>query len=325
MKKILSIYVVSILFFSMIGIGDIQIKDQSNGVSISTRDGNVSILESIPENNVYIYRDVYGVPHIYGDSNRAMFFGEGYAQSEDHLEEMLLNYRTAQGTMAEVFGSEYIDSDKEMRLLCVASSARGKYQFLSIDTREAVEAFAQGVNYYMENNPEEIPEWATPVAPQEIIAWSNACVISRPLSRLRDDIERGLGISISLGHKDIVYESNEWVVAPEKTADGYVMVQADPHLPWFGMNAKYEVHLKGPGYNVAGSTVWGVPGVSGGHNDHIAWAGTANNPDTADAYIETINPIIVKYVIFRTYSLFIFQMVNFIFISPECLVVDYNT
>jgi len=43
-------------------------------------------------------------------------------------------------------------------------------------------------------------------------------------------------------------------------------------------------------YNVVGATLWGVPGVILGHNDRIAWALTTNNPDTADAYIETLNP-----------------------------------
>jgi len=53
---------------------------------------------------VTIYRDEYGVPHIVGKTEEAAFFGYGYAQSEDHLERMMLQYRDAQGRLAEVEG-----------------------------------------------------------------------------------------------------------------------------------------------------------------------------------------------------------------------------
>jgi penicillin amidase len=96
-----------------------------------------------------------------------------------------------------------------------------------------------------------------------------AIVLSRPLGRLKQDIVRGFGNYATFSAESSVYESNEWVVAPEKTADGYAMLQTDPHLSWFGMNSWYEV----------------------------AWTMTANSPDTADAYIETIktNPYQYRY------------------------------
>src|ERR1039457_564851 len=55
---------------------------------------------------VSIYRDEYGVPHIVGETEEATFFGYGYAQAEDHLERMMLQYRDAQGRRAEVQGFE---------------------------------------------------------------------------------------------------------------------------------------------------------------------------------------------------------------------------
>src|SRR5689334_9441929 len=53
---------------------------------------------------VSIYRDNYGVPHVVGESQAATFFGYGYAQAEDHLEEMMLQYRDAQGRRTEIQG-----------------------------------------------------------------------------------------------------------------------------------------------------------------------------------------------------------------------------
>ena len=296
MKKIVIVFAVSILLFGIIEAEELAVDIQSSEINVDKNSDTTFFNGGIPPNEVHIYRDFYGVPHIYGGSNRAMFFGEGYAHAEDHLEQMLENYRTVQGTMAEVFGSEYLSSDKEMRLLRVASIVDEKYNELSFEAREAVEAFAQGVNYYMENNPENVPEWATPVTPQDVVAWIKAIVLSRPLERLKQDIARGFG-NYAFGGEGNVYESNEWVVAPEKTADGYAMLQTDPHLSWFGMNSWYEVHLESDDYHVAGATMWGVPGVMMGHNDRIAWTMTANTPDTADAYIETIktNPYQYRY------------------------------
>src|SRR5262245_31234200 len=45
---------------------------------------------------VTIYRDHYGTPHIVGATEQATFFGYGYAQAQDHLNEMMLQYRDAQ-------------------------------------------------------------------------------------------------------------------------------------------------------------------------------------------------------------------------------------
>ena len=55
---------------------------------------------------VTIYRDEWGVPHIYAETLEGMAYANGYAQAEDRLEEMLRNFRKAEGTMSEVFGEQ---------------------------------------------------------------------------------------------------------------------------------------------------------------------------------------------------------------------------
>ncbi len=78
---------------------------------------------------VTIYRDEFGVPHILGESEEAAFFGYGYAQAEDHLERMMLQYRDAQGRRAEVVGPEalgdgYLKFIRE--ILAHTESVRGR-------------------------------------------------------------------------------------------------------------------------------------------------------------------------------------------------------
>lgn len=285
MRKIISIVLINLLLISSQFI-ILTVNGMNWQVKRSYfKDLNVEL----SPDEAYIYRDVYGVPHIYAGSNYALFFGEGYAHAEDHLEQMLINYRMVQGRLSEVFGSDYIFSDTQMRLLRVIEIVKEKYSDISPEVKEAVEAFAEGINYFMEINPVKVPEWATDVTPQEVISWGKMIMLSRPVGRLVQEISNGFGSNINIGFEHEIYESNEWVVAPEKTTDGHVILQIDPHLSWFGTNAWYEVHLESDDFHVSGNTLWGIPGVILGHNDRIAWAFTANSPDTADAYIEKLN------------------------------------
>jgi len=58
-----------------------------------------------------LYRDEWGVPHVYARDPRALAFAFGYAQAEDHLEPMLFAYRVANGRAAEIAGEPYANSD----------------------------------------------------------------------------------------------------------------------------------------------------------------------------------------------------------------------
>jgi acyl-homoserine lactone acylase PvdQ len=61
---------------------------------------------------VTLYRDEWGVPHVYADNPRAMAFAFGYAQAEDHLAAMLMAYRLANGRASEVLGEETETADR---------------------------------------------------------------------------------------------------------------------------------------------------------------------------------------------------------------------
>src|SRR5215831_13400419 len=63
-----------------------------------------------------IYRDEYGIPHVFASTLEAAAYAIGYAQAEDRLEELLKNYRRANGTMAEVFGPDSFRNDMLARM-----------------------------------------------------------------------------------------------------------------------------------------------------------------------------------------------------------------
>ena len=63
-----------------------------------------------------IYRDEYGIPHVFAPTLEAASFAVGYAQAEDRLEELLKNYRRANGTMAEIAGPDSYRTDLIQRM-----------------------------------------------------------------------------------------------------------------------------------------------------------------------------------------------------------------
>ena len=84
--------------------------------------------------------------------------------------------------------------------------------------------------------------------------------------------------------------SNNWVVAGEHTTTGMPLLANDPHLGVQMPSIWFWNGLHAPGWNVAGMSFAGVPGVIIGHNEHIAWGVTTMGWDTQDTYIEKINP-----------------------------------
>ncbi len=71
---------------------------------------------SVNGEQVTIVRDDYGVPHVFADSERGLFYGSGYAVAQDRLLQMEKFRRAARGTLAEVLGEDYVAQDKDARL-----------------------------------------------------------------------------------------------------------------------------------------------------------------------------------------------------------------
>ncbi|RME14673.1 MAG: penicillin acylase family protein [Alphaproteobacteria bacterium] len=99
---------------------------------------------------VEIVRDHADVPHIFGASDTDVFFGLGYAHAQDRLWQMIMLRRTAQGRLSEVFGKRTLKIDELMRRLDIYSLAQQAVAYQSEDTRAALEAYARGVNAWLD-------------------------------------------------------------------------------------------------------------------------------------------------------------------------------
>src|SRR5689334_8678804 len=103
-----------------------------------------------------IYRDEFGIPHIFAPTLEDAAYASGYAQAEDRLEELLKNYRRASGTMAEAFGPDYFRQDLIQRMWRHAEISREKYQQVSPKMRAVMEAYQKGVHQFMMEHPEQV-------------------------------------------------------------------------------------------------------------------------------------------------------------------------
>ena len=83
--------------------------------------------------------------------------------------------------------------------------------------------------------------------------------------------------------------SNEWAVSGTRTASGKPMLSNDMHLGHQIPNTWYESDLKAADFHVAGVTIPGMPFITAGHNEHIAWGYTSLYGDTQDVYVEQTN------------------------------------
>jgi penicillin amidase len=84
--------------------------------------------------------------------------------------------------------------------------------------------------------------------------------------------------------------SNNWVLTGERTTTGRPLLANDPHLKLTAPALWYFARLQAPGYDVAGATLPGLPGVVLGQNAQVAWGFTNTGPDVQDLYLERIKP-----------------------------------
>ena len=105
---------------------------------------------------VKIYRDNFGVPHIYADTAEALFFGWGYTIAEDRLYQIEYMKRVSSGTLAEVFGPDYLEFDKDQRAFLQADDYyENRRQSLPQYKQRLFEAYVDGVNQYIKEAKED--------------------------------------------------------------------------------------------------------------------------------------------------------------------------
>ncbi|ALM09148.1 penicillin amidase [Sediminicola sp. YIK13] len=84
--------------------------------------------------------------------------------------------------------------------------------------------------------------------------------------------------------------SNSWVLAPEKTKSGKVILANDPHIGFAQPSVWFEAHLSTPTYEKYGYHMAGIPFPILGHDRTLAYGITMFENDDIDFYYEKTHP-----------------------------------
>ena len=250
--------------------------------------------------SVTIYRDTYGVPHVFGRTDESTVFGFAYAQAEDNFWRVEENFILALGRASELYGEKMLDEDRLNHALEIPRLAREEYARLDKHTRSLCDAFASGFNYYLVRHPEVRLRLLTRIEPWYTLAFIRYNYFQNGFARdrsLRRAPLQTAGLDIDLTPHT---GSNGWVVGPSRSASGHAMLFVNPHLPFFGPGQVYEGHVHSDeGWNFTGYTRFGFPLPYVGHNENGGWVSTDNAADLTDVYLETFDdparPLAYKY------------------------------
>ncbi len=247
-----------------------------------------SLIAKAAHYQVRIRRDRWGVPHIAGKTDADTAFGLGFAQSEDDFATLQSVTLASRGTLASTDGVGGATTDYLVHLFRVWENVNARYASdLPPDVRRVVEAYADGVNYYAALHPDQVESGALPFTGKDIVA---GFVFKTPFFYGLDGVLRDL-TSPKPTETSSKTGSNGLAIAPSRSADGATRLLVNSHQPYAGPVSWYEVVLEsGEGWHVAGGVFPGSPFMLHGHNAHLGWANTVNDPDLADVYKLTINP-----------------------------------
>ncbi|HLU24536.1 MAG TPA: penicillin acylase family protein [Longimicrobiales bacterium] len=269
---------------------------------------------------VTIIRDEWGIPHIYAPTDADAVFGLMYAQAEDDFPRIERNFLFSQGRLAEAEGESAIWQDLRMKLFIDPEEMKRLYAESPGWLRELMDAWADGLNYFLHTHPEVKPRVLTRFEPWMALTFTEGSIggdIERvnvreleafytnpppPLTavgeaggaaRAADSGDVGAAAipayASSLVEPDPEMEplgSNGIAIAPQNTANGNALLLINPHTSFY---FRHEAHVvSDEGLNAYGALTWGQFFVYQGFNEKAGWMHTSSQVDNIDEFLETV-------------------------------------
>jgi penicillin amidase len=269
-------------------------------------------IETYVKQPVEVDRDTLGVPHIKARTLDDAWFVEGYTAAEDRMFQMDGLRRLAAGELSAVVGPSTLESDRESRRLRMRRVAEQVYADMTASDKSAAQAYARGVNAYIESHRGrygiEFTLLGYDPAPWSVIDsllcglhmfrtlttdWKTKLIKQQMLRGGEPDKVNFLfpsrsGFEFMPGGGEHP-GSNAWAVSGAHSATGKPLLSNDMHLE-FGIPGIWHMeYLEAPGMKVSGVSLPGMPGILSGHNDRIAWGETSLGFDVQDLYIEKLD------------------------------------
>ena len=242
--------------------------------------------------NVTIIRDDWGIAHVYGKTDADAVFGMEYAQAEDDFNRVEANYLNSMGRLAEAEGERVIYQDLRMKLFIDPVELKKEYAASPAWLRKLMNAFADGLNFYLSQHPE--------VKPRVIQHFEPWMALSFTEGSIGGDIEK-----VNLGQLQALYGripavpappqeefepepvgSNGAAIAPSNTVEHHALLLINPHTSFFFRSELQMVSDEG--LNAYGAATWGQFFCYQGFNEHAGWMHTSSGVDAVDEYLETV-------------------------------------
>ncbi len=155
MKKIkLILFVLLLVILVLLGAGWLY-KGHILKKASPTYSGEIS-LNTLKE-NVEVYWDSIGVPHIFASNEADLYFITGYISAQERLWQMDLLRRVTTGRLSEIFGKEYTNTDLLLRMLRISEKSRKILETSDSSVINAFQAFSDGVNKYIDDHKDALP------------------------------------------------------------------------------------------------------------------------------------------------------------------------
>lgn len=251
---------------------------------------------------VTIIRDNWGIPHVYGKTDADAVFGLLYAQCEDDFKRVEMNYIEKLGRLAEVSGEKDLYNDLLIRMIIDSSDAIKDYKNSPAWLHKLLDAFADGVNYYLLKHPETKPALLNRFEPWYPLLWTDGSIGAISTAGINEnDLKKLYGSDLIVGNTNHTNEyassnfnddekltgSNGFAFAPSITESGHAILYINPHVTLY---FRPEVQMGSEeGLNAYGAVTWGQFFVYQGFNEHCGWMHTSSQVDVSDAYIEKIS------------------------------------
>jgi acyl-homoserine-lactone acylase len=198
------------------------------------------------------------------------------------------------GRLAEAEGEDALFRDLRMRLFIDPEDLKAQYRRAPEWLRRNMDAWSDGLNFYLETHPAVRPRVLTRFEPWMALSFSEGS-IGGDIERVSvDDLsrfygrERGVTHAATAGRVDPPAEptgSNGFAIAPSNSASGNALLWINPHTSFF---FRHEAHVTSEeGLNAYGASTWGQFFVYQGFNERLGWMHTSSGVDNIDEYVLT--------------------------------------
>ncbi len=109
------------------------------------------------ENEVTVYRDSLGIPHIYAKNEADLYRVTGFVMAQDRLWQMDLLRRICSGRLSEVLDPGLVDADQLFRALNFSAKSAQVLAKTDPEIISCIEAFSDGINQYINQQGKKLP------------------------------------------------------------------------------------------------------------------------------------------------------------------------